>query len=327
MDAGTRVLITKSNNNFFLGTVVTTVGDQAHISLDMRPFDPSVFIQLPVSLLVSVNHWTMQSKSLKYDNIKVDKKEDPHFYFLSKKNIPFDLAAVRAMWCWTNQHLFNHALKTYPHFNDFIPPEDAKKIGYGGKNKLLGLFFSRGSRSGHLEISINMRMMLTMFATFSTVVHEMVHQENWEVKHADGHGKIFLDWQEAVQSICKVKLDVKGDLAEREADFEKEDINIPDNNKNYYVLMVYYEGKYVAVGSMNLDYLENLRDYLSVNGKNTVYLRKMNNAKLRGLINFITTPTKKVRNWTLLPPDLSNLIIEQGSGVYSRMLKVYDKCC
>ncbi len=308
---GTRILITKSQTDFFLGTVMNVIADQAFICLDSRPFeDATKYLKLRTNLLLPVNYWRLQTPRTKYDSIEHD-EYDPHRYFLKKSNVNFDMALARASWAWTNAKLFDYGLHKYPKLQDKIPNVSNYKRG-----TLWGLFESHP----YPTISLSRQKLITPHLMFQTMVHEMVHQYTWEKHNIVDHGRYFLEWQEAVKSVCSVPLRVNGDMDDKEVEFEKKDLEQEDD-KEVYVLMLLDKSIFWAVASNNLDILENVRDRFST-GHQQTYLRKIRNEKIRGTLKILTKIPTKVRQWQALHETMAELIIKEGQAVYSKILHV-----
>jgi hypothetical protein len=312
---GTRVLITRSKD-FVLATVVKTEGDECLISLDNRDFKKTNFITLDAKHLLPVNYWKLQTARTDYDSLK-HMEYDPHTIFLSKKNIAFDMAAVRAMFCWTRYKLYNYRLD-YPVLQSKVPRLPEFKGG-----TLYGLFQSQPVET----ISLNMPKIISMNMCFSILVHETVHQVTYEDHQPVDHGPYFFAWKERVESICKVPLTKESDLSYKEVEYTPEDLN--EEDKPFYVLMLLQGSVYKAVASKDLEILEALRDMFTMGY--TTYLRKIKNRNLRNILTFLTkVPTNgKTKAWIELPEELSTLIIDKGQTVYSKQLSfdVGTKCC
>lgn len=153
-----------------------------------------------------VNYWKNRNKEklveeLKFYNINKSALE----IFASKQAIIFGPAAMRAMWYWANHNVFNNKLK------------EPELIAANTKSKYGRYRLQRGKNLGHITASAINHNIRELFAT---MLHEMVHQYNFEIDWRQlnefnpttegSHGQVFLKWLPIILAKTGMQITITG---------------------------------------------------------------------------------------------------------------------
>jgi hypothetical protein len=306
MQVGSRVVFLNSKG-LRLGSVIKEVNNLFYVSFDSNPFNHNNLVPLPANVLQEVNYWITKRvrdpSQLKYTD------KPPLDLFLQKGTKRFDIIAARAMWGWVNLHLFNSALKIYPTFTNKL--SDIDPIVRKKFKNATGLCVYMGNKNT-ITIYLNPKSLVNLNSFWNTLVHETIHQYNFEHGLDDGHGPNFIKWKGAVKSICHTNLDVTHDLRNDDYDIEDGEIVDADKVPEYYILVIRQKSVYVGIASADIKVIQRIKSDLGA--QYTTYIRKANSAQLKQYLNLIKTDRITLNKKTkILPSELAQQLINSDN--------------
>jgi len=209
MDVGTRAAY--SIRNVARVCVVTHPVDNRSVTVK---FDNGKVANVPTARLSRVDYWRDRNSEVDLDQLK---KIDPTLstleIFKRKRAIVFGAAAMRAMWYWGNLHVFNNKLRE----PEFVVGEH--KGFYGRYRK------QRGHTIGTIWASRTRNHSIAEL--FATVIHEQIHQHNFEVEMPAGdfnpaegsHGAAFRHWIPIIKEKAGIIITITGDANKDTAEY------------------------------------------------------------------------------------------------------------
>lgn len=177
-----------------------------------------------LSSVVPVINWKMDDKPHSFEELTVTTL--PLHKTVSHAKIDLNAHLFDGLWSYTNQILFKGVLR-HPAWK------------FTANLKTLGVCHNTGidgSKPTLMEIS---KRNMSAYNSYETLVHEMVHQYNFEQKKVnDGHGPLFKYWQGPIKSLLNMKLEQMADLEEMDT---KIDLSKTRKSKKlkYYAVISY----------------------------------------------------------------------------------------
>lgn len=187
-----------SSGNWYYGFIVKLISSEVvKVRFDAgRPEHKRKDILL--SSVVPVINWELDEKPHPFEELTITDLM-PHETVSTKLLTP-DPHIFDGLWLYTNNALFKGELRK-PAFRVM---SGLKVLGYCHNTGI------DGTKPTLIEIT---KKVLSSKNIYEVLVHEMVHQYNFEVKKVnDNHGELFLTWKSKVKSILNVNLNPFADL-------------------------------------------------------------------------------------------------------------------
>lgn len=193
----------RQDMEYYYGTVVGVLSeDKLKVLSDYK----NRFFAVPTEYVVPVLKWNRDDAGHSLEELHIDNRL-PHEQ-VGKEMMKMDVIVLFSMWLYANHLIFGGKLK-------------APAIKLNGSLKYLGLCHSTALNGEPTLIEISKRTISSANA-FGTMVHEMVHQFNFEIawkdKKAqeslkrDGHGEYFTMWQAPIFAKTGVKIEQFADI-------------------------------------------------------------------------------------------------------------------
>lgn len=183
-----------------VGVVTKLEDDQAIVKLDNGQTIPANTDRLRL-----VNYWRDRVRDRDADEFRYYPNDTAAGeIFTNKRGATFGVAAMRAIWYWGNDVVFNREL------------HEPKLVFSQGQGKYGEYKIERGKMLGRIRASAANH---NMYELASTMLHEMVHQYNFEIDRPAGrfdpkfegsHGKIFMQWLPKIRERTSIVIGVKG---------------------------------------------------------------------------------------------------------------------
>lgn len=294
-DTGARLAVITSSKETMCGVSLGADGNTVSVALDNGKHQ-----NLSKGLLYPVIYWKPLRRlvSLSRVNYKFPKVNWIDI-FKSKNVVEYDWPLPLCMVLWANKHVFNGELNV---------PEISFRAG-GLRSKFAGMFVYNANSDGTLIL--NKARLLSYSQLFSTVLHEMVHQYNFNIDYRrdhkfipsaiNVHGSMFTKWIPIIEGKTGVKITRFHAMENQEIDVEipsePENTKPDTKKKTYYVILktISKTGKQFYLAAKTLDPEEardGIRNIVGIAGASNLTVLEVSNMSLLRLIPEIT---KKVR--------------------------------
>ena len=306
MEIGSRVAYIL-NSKARCGVVIDVKGDNLAIKLD----DGTTTLNVGHNRVYQIDYWKDVKRECDANKLR-QLPDDMTCLEIFRRNKPitFGLAAIRAMWYWSNKNVFDGKLKE-PVF------------AVTSSRKHLGMFYNTyGKRTAKIEISTHNTSFKEMF---NVVLHESVHQMNREYEYHKGiynykegaHGAGFLRWIPIVKAKTGITISVLVDRINSETEYKETEIAEEVKTKPYmFAVANLSKDSYFGFVVPDEDTLEILSSRLralmrmnNIHGR--VYAGTSNLTRLRQVFNTVTTGNASTVNWKRVkafPPAMLELL-------------------
>jgi hypothetical protein len=312
MFIGARVSYTY-DNKARAGVLVGLEGSNAHVKFD----DDSVG-SIPTERMQLINNWKTYKKPKENGVFKTFLISTPPLkIFTSKKPVQFSVGGMRSVWYWANNEIFGNKLKE----PNFVPTMSRSTWGkYSTKGRILNV--STVKCHSFLEFT-------------NTLVHEMIHQMNFEVEHIDTHkegthGASFLRWVPIIKQKTGLVITVLADSSLDETEHDEKTAE-GESKTSTFIVVCFRIGKYwyalnvdkkdnlSGIYAAAVNYLHNFRDTSKVYAcmsdltrvkneaiicKNGNFPRQLKSAFSTGLVTLLEKTCKPITGYR--PPELND---------------------
>ena len=202
----------------------------------MVKFDSLNSVEVSPERLQLINFWKTKKNPVEIGTFRAfPPNTDPMTIFKSKKAIIFGQAGIRAVWHWANNIVYDNKMHE-PNFAVINSSAVYGRYEYGHNKSIMQISASKCH---------------SMLEFTETIVHEMIHQMNQEVEHANyaeegGHGASFLRWIPIIRAKTGLNINVKGDAANDVTEHDDETISQETKTKPFIFIIIKSKTQYLG---------------------------------------------------------------------------------